>query len=109
MTSEQLLNILKAEGVRPLKVEQIMKKVKNIEEHNETSPNKEDIVSLSEYPICKPTIAALEVVNVRNVGDLKKFVILNGAYALKDKIRAIGDSRYDELKRIFPWLTDYEL
>lgn len=108
LTSEQLIKILRAEGVRPLKVEQIMEKVRNLDEHNKSTLNKEDIVLLSEYPICKPTIVALESVNVINVGDLKKFAIMNGSYALKDKIRAIGDSRYSELRRIFPWIADYE-
>ena len=108
LTSEQLIKILRAEGVRPLKVEQIMEKVRNLDEHNRTSPNKEDMVLLIEYPISKPTIAALESVNVISVGDLKKFAIMNGSYALKDKIRAIGDSRYSELRRIFTWIADYE-
>ena len=108
LTSEQLIKILRAEGVRPLKVEQIMEKVRNLDEHNKSTLNKEDIVLLSEYSICKPTNVALESVNVINVGDLKKFAIMNGSYALKDKIRAIGDSRYSELRRIFPWIADYE-
>ena len=110
MTSEQLLNILKAEGVRPLKIEQIMTKVGNIEKYNnESTMNKDDFVLLSEYSICKPTLVALEIKQIKTVGDLKRFVILNGSYALKDKIRAIGDSRYEELRKNFSWLADYEL
>ena len=110
MTSQQLVNILKAEGVRPHKVEQIMEKVGNIQKYNdESTMNKDDFILLIEYPICKPTLVALEIKKITTVGDLKRYVILNGAYALKDNIRAIGDSRYDELKRIFPWLADYEL
>ena len=110
LTSEQLINILKAEGVRPPKIEQIMGKVENIEKYNnESTMNKDDFVMLKEYPICKPTLVALEIKQIKTVGDLKRFAILNGSYALKDKIRAIGDSRYDELRINFPWLADYEL
>ena len=109
LTSEQLINILKAEGFKPRKIGQIMTKVVKLEKYNEESLiNGDNFTYLNDFPINKATLIAFEIKEIKTVGDLKRFVILNGSIALKEKFRAIGDSRYNELKRIFPWIKDYE-
>ena len=60
-----------------------------------------------DFDVPKVIINALKWKDIFTVEELKEYVELFGVDALK-KTRNLGENRYQELKKIFPWIADYE-
>ena len=101
-TKDQIIRAAREVNISESSIEELMKKL-CIE-----SGEDKDYTPLENFGLSRRTISTLARRNIITVKDLKEFVDLYGSTSLKTKIRNFGDVCYEELKRTFSWIEDFE-